>query len=392
MQAQQDINIRIARLQKLIVEQGLDAILVATTVNTLYLSGEIYQGLLVVPASGSPIHLVRRPQQLCGSSSRLTNAHPIRKVEQLSGCVDTTKWQRIGLELDELSYSEVLRLQKLVPEAEYISCSLMLRTARMIKSPLEIERIRQTARCHIEVYKQIPSLYKQGMTDLDLQIEIERAMRLGGSTGIFRTYGATMEIFMGSLIAGGNAEEPSVYDFAMGGAGSPALPLGANGTKLQEGMSVMIDMAGNYSEYLSDMTRTFSVGKLSDEAYRLHELSRQMHREIMDKARPGTSCSELYNASLAMAEEAGALPHFMGTKQQAQFVGHGLGLQINELPVLTGRSRDVLQTGMVIAYEPKFVLPNIGAVGVENTYLVTENGVENLTPLTEEIIDLSAHA
>lgn len=80
----------------------------------------------------------------------------------------------------------------------------------------------------------------------------------------------------------------------------------------------------------------------------------------------------------------------MGLGQQAQFVGHGLGLQINELPVLTGRSRDVLTPGMVIAFEPKFVLPHVGAVGVENTYLITETGVENLTPLADEIIDLTA--
>lgn len=391
MQVQQDIDIRISRLQRLIVEQGLDAILVATPVNTLYLSGEIYQGLLVVPSSGTPTHLIRRPQQLC-NSKKLSNAHSIRKVEQLAECVDTSNWKRVGIELDELSYNEALRFQKLIPTAEYTSCSLMLRTARMIKSPLEIETIRQTALRHTEVYKQIPALYRAGMTDLELQIEIERAMRLAGSTGIFRTYGSAMEIFMGSLIAGENAEEPSVYDFAMGGAGNAALPLGANGTRLKEGMSVMVDMAGNYSEYLSDMTRTFSIGKLANEAYRLHELSRRMHREIMDKATPGSSCAELYNQSLAMAQTEDALRYFMGTKQQAQFVGHGLGLQINELPVLTSRSRDVLQPGMVIAFEPKFVLPGIGAVGVENTYLVTETGIENLTPLCEDIIDLSIQA
>ena len=109
----------------------------------------------------------------------------------------------------------------------------------------------------------------------------------------------------------------------------------------------------------------------------------------MQKATPGTSCADLYNESLRMVEEAGAGPYFMGTELQAQFVGHGLGLQINELPVLMGRSKDTLQLGMVIAFEPKFVLPHVGAVGIENTYLVTETGIENLTPAPEEIIDLT---
>ena len=194
---------------------------------------------------------------------------------------------------------------------------------------------------------------------------------------------------MGSLLTGDNAGAPSPYDFALGGAGSQALPLGSNGTPLREGQAVMVDMAGNYGVYCTDMTRTYSIGRLSDEAYRLHELSLEIHRQVMQKAAPGTSCADLYNESLCMVEEAGATPYFMGTELQAQFVGHGLGLQINELPVLMGRSKDRLQPGMVIAFEPKFVLPHIGAVGIENTYLVTETGIENLTPAPEEIIDLT---
>lgn len=167
-----------------------------------------------------------------------------------------------------------------------------------------------------------------------------------------------------------------------------ALPLGSSGVVIGDGSAVMVDMAGNYGVYMSDMTRTFSVGKLSEEAYRLHELSRRLHREIMQVAGPGTSCADIYTRTLELVEQEGASGYFMGLEQKAQFVGHGLGLQINEMPVLMGRSKDVLQTGMVIAYEPKFVLPHIGAVGIENTYLVTESGVENLTPLEEAIIDL----
>ena len=109
----------------------------------------------------------------------------------------------------------------------------------------------------------------------------------------------------------------------------------------------------------------------------------------MQQAHPGTLCADLYNECLAIVEAEGAKPYFMGTELQAQFVGHGLGLQINELPVLTGRSKDVLEEGMVIAFEPKFVLPKIGAVGIENTYLITASGAENLTPAPEEIIDLT---
>jgi Xaa-Pro aminopeptidase len=78
----------------------------------------------------------------------------------------------------------------------------------------------------------------------------------------------------------------------------------------------------------------------------------------------------------------------MGTVQQAKFVGHGVGIEINEWPVMMSRSKDCLQPGMVFAYEPKFVLPGTGAVGIENTYLVTAAGIEKLTVFEEAIIPL----
>lgn len=379
-----DIALRIERLQELMREQGIQALVASSNVALLYLFGEVYSGLAYIPQEGEAKHLIRRPQTFGDGS----NIHYIRKIEELSQVIDTTVLQSVALELDEVVASEVERQAKIFPGARITNATSLLRTVRMVKTPYEIEQIRVGCQKHMEVYRKVKSVYRKGLTDIDLQIEIERLMRLGGSVGLFRCFGAAMEFHMGSLLAGDNAATPSPYDFAMGGAGTNALPLGANGTKLTEGISIMLDMGGSYGTYLSDITRTFSIGRLSDEAYRLHELSRRMHREIMGIARPGTTCAELYTRCLELAEKEGAKQYFMGIGQQAQFVGHGLGLQINELPVLTGRSKDILTEGMVIAFEPKFVLPHIGAVGVENTYLITATGVENLSPLEEEIIDL----
>lgn len=381
-----DYRLRVERLQALLRQASVEALVVTSNVNLLYLCGTVFGGLAFIPAEGEAQFFVRRPQIYPESAT----VHAIRKIEQLADYVDTTALTSVALELDEQSYSDIQRQQKLFPSASFVNGTSLLRQARQCKTPLELEQARQGAQRHVEVYAEIPSVYRPGMTDRDLQIEIERLMRQHGSVGLFRCFGSAMEIFMGSLLAGDNASAPSPYDFALGGAGEATLPLGANGTLLQEGMAVMVDMAGNYGVYYSDLTRTFSIGKLSDEAYRLHELSRSLHREVMQQAGPGTSCAELWNECLRRVEEAGAKEYFMGTELQAQFVGHGLGLQINELPVLTGRSKDVLQEGMLIAFEPKFVLPGVGAVGVENTYLVTATGVENLTPAPEEIIDLTA--
>ena len=119
-----------------------------------------------------------------------------------------------------------------------------------------------------------------------------------------------------------------------------------------------------------------------------HQLSIRMHDEFMKFLKPGVACSDVYEMGMKMVIEHKMEDYFMGTTQQAKFIGHGVGLEINEPPVFAPRSREVLQKGMAIALEPKFVLPNIGAVGIENTYFVTETGLEKVTICEEGIIVL----
>ncbi len=382
-----DYRLKWNRIQEAMRQIGADGCLIASGVNLFYVSGTMYSGYCYLPAEGKPYFFVKRPNGLTGE-----NVLYIRKPEQLPDLFRERAIplpERLLLEADELTYSEYSRLLAAFQPKEALNATALLRTVRRVKTAWEIEQTRICARRHEAVYREIPACYRPGMTDLEFQFEIEHKMRLHGSMGLFRAFGPNMDIFMGSILAGENAETPSPFDFALGGAGMDAsCPLGANGTLLKEGMAVMVDMAGNYTPYMTDMTRVFSVGKLSDEAYRAHQVSIRIHQAIAETARPGTACADLYQQALQIATEEGLAENFMGTKQQAKFVGHGVGLQINELPVLTPRSKESLEENMVFALEPKFVLPGIGAVGIENSYLVTSDGVEKLTLSPEEIINL----
>lgn len=227
------------------------------------------------------------------------------------------------------------------------------------------------------------------MTDLQLSIEIERLMRLEGCLGIFRVFGQSMEIFMGSLLAGDNAATPSPYDFALGGAGlDPSLPGGPNGTLIQPGQSFMVDMGGNFYGYMCDMSRVYSVGKLSEQAYAAHQTCLEIQEAVSSMAKPGVICEDLYNKAIEMVTKAGFADYFMGVGQKAKFIGHGIGLEINEAPVIAPRIRQELEPGMVFALEPKIVLPGVGPLGIENSWVVTAEGLEKLTTAPEEIIEL----
>ena len=209
-----DYQLRVEKLQQLLSRQGIEALVVASNVGLLYLSGQVFSGLIFVPQRGEAQFFVRRPQ----TEPETDTLHHIRKIEQLTDYIDTAKIASVALELDEQSYGDIQRQKKLFPAAELHNGTALLREARMVKTPLEIEQIRKGAQHHIATYAVIPSLYHGGMTDRDLQIEIEREMRRRGSIGLFRCFGSAMEIFMGSLLTGDNAGAPSPYDFALGGA------------------------------------------------------------------------------------------------------------------------------------------------------------------------------
>ena len=227
------------------------------------------------------------------------------------------------------------------------------------------------------------------MTDVEFQIELERILRLEGCLGFSRVSGALMEINMGSVINGDNADVPTPYEFAMGGEGvDPALPGGANGKTMKPGTTVMVDMCGAFNGYQTDLTRVWRIGEVPELAQKAHDCSIRILRALEEAGVPGVPCADLYNLATAIVEEEGLSDYFMGHRQKAAFIGHGVGIELNEMPVLTPRSRDVLEENMTIAIEPKFVIPGVGAVGPENTYQVTPKGLRNLTPLKEEMIEL----
>lgn len=379
---------RLKRVQQTITEMQSDACIITSSVNQYWLCGFIFDGFIFLFPEGDPILFVKRP-----SNIRDERARQIRKPEQIPDMLresGKTLPKRILIEADQLSFNATTRLQAALDMAEIKNISGELRRIRAVKSEYELEQIRESARIHTKVYELIPSLYGKGMTDLKLQIEIERQMRLHGSMGIFRSFGENMDIFMGSMLAGDNAQAASPYDYALGGEGiTPLLPIGSNGTPLLPGTTLMVDMAGNYRPWMDDMTRTFAIEHAPDIAYKAHQVSIDIHNAILKTFQAGALCSELYLLAEEIVKENGLTPYFMGTIQQAKFIGHGVGLEINEPPVLTPRSKEVLETGMAFALEPKFVLPGIGAVGIENTYIVHESGFENITLCEEAMIVLS---
>jgi Xaa-Pro dipeptidase len=384
---QPELKMRRDKIRELMTKNNIDAALIACNVNLLYTYGRIVCGYLYLPLNSPAILFIKKPSNIKGE-----HIVPIHKAEEIPNKLQTLgipAATKIMLEGDELPYTQYIRLSNLFPNAEIVNGTPFIRKARSTKTSYEIELFRRSAKSHENAYKQIPSVYKEDMTDLDFSIEIERLMRKEGCLGIFRVFGQSMEIFMGSVLTGNNAAAPSPYSFALGGEGlDNSIPGGANKTPLKEGQSVMVDMGGNFYGYLSDMSRVFSIGKLTDEAYAAHETCLKIQNTLKEMIKPKVYCEDVYYTALEIVKKDGFADNFMGIKDKARFVGHGIGLEINEEPVFAPHIRTELEEGMVFALEPKIIIPNVGPVGIENSWAVTSTGVEKLTDLPEEIIDL----
>lgn len=383
----EEASLRIDRLHKAMAGAGIDGLLVADNADIFYLTGRVYAGFAYIPAGMAPLWFVRRPVELEGDGVVY-----IRKPEDMASHIVAAGLampRRLGLELDILSFNQAERLRSVFPGAECVDATPMMRSMRAVKTDFEVEQMRLSGLKHEQVYRKIPKLYRVGMTDVELQVEIERISRLEGCLGVFRISGQSMEIYMGNVLAGRNADVPAPYDFAMGGRGlDPSIPGGAAGEEIKEHNVVMVDLNGNFTGYMTDMTRVFAVGSLPQEAVDAHQCSIDICRAFEREARPGVEARTLYEMCADMARERGLERYFMGHRQHAGFVGHGVGIEVNEWPVIAPRSRQILERNNTIALEPKFVIPEVGAVGIENTYVIEDTGARSLTNAPEEIVQL----
>lgn len=384
----QELTLRKNNIRQLFQEFETDAILITCNISLLYMSGRIISGYIYL-SRDTEMMFVKRPSNIKGDG-----IYSIRKPEQIPDILKEAGVPApatLALEGDELSFREYNRLAACFPDSRILPVATQLiHKARTVKSLLELDILRRTGQAHTKAYNRIPSLFRSGMTDVELSIEIEHAMRQEGMLGQIRIFGQSMELFMGSLLAGDNAGAPSPYDFALGGAGQdPSLPVGANGTPLTEGHSLMVDIGGNLNGYLSDMSRVYSVGTLPDYAYSAHQACLDVQKAFEQNARPGVIAQDLYHMALDIITKAGFADYFMGTVQKAGFIGHGIGLELNEQPIFAPRSKTRLESGMVFALEPKIVLPGIGPVGIENSWIVNQDSLERITLCPDQIIDLT---
>jgi len=376
---------RISRMQSLLNEKGLDGALFIFPIDVYYFTGTRQNSTLWIPACGEALLLVRKSLSRAREEAAIADIRPFPSSKEFPALFgDDIK--KIGLTFDVAPVQQMNYYAKLLPGRELVDISGLNREVRSVKSPFELEQLRQSGSALCGVFAQVPQFLAAGMREVDLAAEFEYRLRKAGSEGYVRMRAYNQELFMGLAVSAGGASY-GFFDGAVTGQGlSNAAPHGASRLPVRENEPIMVDYTGVFNGYITDMTRIFVIGQLDPELQRAFDVSLEIQAYLQGALKPGAVCEELFQAALEIASQAGLGQNFMGMPgEQARFVGHGVGLELDEFPVIAQGFKVPLQVGHVIAIEPKFVIPGKGVIGIENTFAVSPEGGEKITDMPDSI-------
>lgn len=385
-----EIERRLTAFQNLLANNGLEAALIYQDVDLFYLTGTMQQAFLWVPAQGSPLLLVKKDLFRARTESPLSNIEALPSLASLGSTIAHYGYRipdRLGLELDVLSFNIVGFLKDQLLFKEPADISSLIRKLRAVKSDFEIELMRKAGDMGRCLYQTVPALLKAGMTEMALAGRmIQKALDLGDQN-ILRSRGFNSAAFNWQVISGQSGTYQSRNDAPFAGLGiSPAFPMGASLKSINQEEPVLIDFGNCVNGYQVDQTRMFSIGRPPLEYLKAYEALKEIEGRILEQLRPGNPADSLYRLSLKEAKRLGYEDSFLGPRgQPVKFVAHGLGLEIDEFPFLAQGHTYPLQEGMTLALELKIVLEK-GAVGFENTVTIKKDGVEKLTTADEAYI------
>ena len=379
-----ELRRRAAALQRHLGPAGLDAAVITQNVNLFYFGGSIQSGVLIVPVEGEPVYAVRRIIERARAESPLETIVPLPSLRRVGAWITEALGRpaaRVGMELDVLPVAVRDRFAASLGAIEIADVSAAVRRIRSIKSPYELDRLRATARLSDAILGAATEALHEGMTELELSARIEAEARRRGHEGVIRLHGWNQETYYGMIAAGPAAAVPSFPDLPLGGEGpGPSAPYGAGWRRIARGDAVIVDAPAVLGGYIIDQTRTLVIGRLPDALARAHDAAVDVLKTVEAAIRPGVTPEALYHLSLERAEALGFADAFMGAgAYRARYVGHGVGLELDEWPVLADGFTDPLEPGCVFAVEPKLLFPGLGVAGIEDQYAVTTTGCERLT-------------
>jgi len=366
-----------------------DTAFIFSNINQYYLTGTMQDGMLIIKKDRKASYFVRRSYERAMNESPLNclyNMGSYRDAVQVVGadCGNTY------IETEVVTLGIMERLKKYFNVEKIKSLDSVILSVRAVKTPYELNWTEKSGKQHHDLLQNIvPSMLREGMSELDFCAELfEKALKLGHH-GVSRFSMFQTETIIGQIGFGESSIYPTCFNGPGGAYGmSAAVPIiGSRVRKLKKGDLVFVDVGYGNNGYHTDKTQVYMFGaQPSNEMIKTHRACIEIENRLAELLKPGAIPAEIYNLVMSELDDA-FMQNFMGFgNRQVKFLGHGVGLHIDELPVIANGFNTSLIENMVIALEPKKGLANVGMVGVEDTYIVTPDGGRCITGGGSDII------
>ena len=350
--------------------------------NQFYFTGTMQDGVLLIPRDDEAVLWVRRSIERALDESFFPEIRPMRSFRDaaagMGACPPT-----VHVDAEAVPLAHLERFRKHFPFVGTRSLDEQAAGVRSVKSAYEISLLERSGRIHRHVLEdRVPGMLREGMSEAGLGGEVFSLLVREGHHGISRFGRFGTEMILGQIGFGESTLYPTSFDGPGGcpGAAPGAPVLGSHHRTLAAGDLVFVDCACGVQGYHTDKTMTYMFGRsIPDEAIEAHHQCVEVQDETAALLRPGVSPSEVYETIIAGLEPE-FLENFMGFgDRRVLFLGHGVGLQVDEMPVIARGFDEPLEEGMVIALEPKKGVEGVGMVGTENTFVVTRGGGKSIT-------------
>ena len=350
--------------------------------NQFYLTGTMQDGVLLIPRDREAVLWVRRSLERALDESFFPDIRPMRSYRDAAAGMGACPGV-IHVETEVVPLALLERFQKHFPCTEVRALDLQAAMVRAKKSAYELAIMERAGKIHRRVLEDaVPGMLREGMSEAELGGEVFSRLVREGHHGITRFGMFGTEMVLGQFGFGENSLYPTGFDGPGGCRGmAPGAPvLGSRDRTLRSGDLVFVDCGCGVQGYHTDKTVTYTFREpVPEEAVEAHYRCVEVQDEAASLLRPGVMPSEIYETILGSLDPA-FLENFMGYgNRRVQFLGHGIGLAVDEAPAIARGFDEPLEEGMVFAIEPKKGVRGVGMVGIENTFVVTRGGGRCIT-------------
>jgi Xaa-Pro aminopeptidase len=381
---------RLNKLKNLMRTGKLDMVIISYPRDIYYYTGSLQPMYYIVSAESGPVITARKgiprieEETLDIEIAPFSNSGEFEKI--LRGRTKK-KDPAIGLCFETVSHKSFGRISEIFPGSLISDISWDIRLLRTIKSKKEIELIGHAGKIMAKIPEILLSSFHPGITELEMSADIEEYFRSEG-LGYNCSRQEGINFGFGVFSAGINSLAPTRFDGICSGKGLyPAMPYGAGYSAVEKGVPVIVDFGVTMEGYHADQTRMFCWGEPCEPVAGAYSAMLEIENNLSGFIKPGMPWKSPYERSLQLAQDKGYKDIFMGSgRERVKFIGHGVGLELDEPPFISKGMDLMIEEGMVIAIEPKVSLAGYGVIGVEDTIVIKQGGNQFLTEASRNFI------